>query len=165
MRPPMPPRLLPSLLAVTLAAACGGPGSDSPPPPPATTCPVADPIPAPTFSGDVLPKILRSSCGAESVYSCHGGTSPPGHVSWDPARTAAEVRADLVDAEPANAPPGAGWMRIAPYDVPHSWLVEKVTQDDPGGGYGARMPYSLPNLCDPTVQTIVNWIESGAPLE
>jgi len=159
------PRVLPFLLAAALAAACGGSETEAPPPPPATTCPVPVAIAAPTFSGDVLPKILRASCGAISASTCHGGTSPPGHVSWDPVRTAAEVRADLVDVDPANAPPGVGWKRIAPDDVPHSWLVEKVTQDDPGGGYGARMPYSLPNLCDPTVETIVSWIERGAPLD
>jgi len=156
----MRPRLLQAALVV--AAACGGtePASE-----PATTCPVPVAIALPTFSGDVLP-ILRSSCGAGSATTCHGGAAPPGHVSWDPARTVAEVRSALVGVDPANAPPGQGWKRVAPFDVPRSWLVEKVTKDDPGGsGYGARMPYSLPNLCDPTVQTIANWIERGAPAD
>jgi hypothetical protein len=49
--------------------------------------------------------------------------------------------------------------------VSHSWLIEKVTRDDPGGtgqAYGNRMPYGLPNLCAPTVQTLKNWITAGA---
>lgn len=159
----MRPRLAPAALAATLAAACGSPEPGAPPADPApTTCPVPVAIAAPTFSADVLPRILHTSCGAGSVQSCHGGTSPPGKVSWDPARTAAEVLADLVGVAPANAP--GGWMRVAPGDARSSWLVEKVTEDYPGGsGYGARMPYSLPNLCDPTVQTLVNWIARGAP--
>lgn len=147
--------------AAALAAACGG----AEPPAVPTTCPVPVAPAAPTFSGHVLP-ILRSSCGASSAATCHGGAAPPGHVSWDPARSAAEVRADLVDVDPANAPPGQGWKRIAPFDVGRSWLVEKVTSDQPGGsGYGARMPYSLPNLCDGTVATIEGWIERGAPAD
>ena len=50
------------------------------------------------------------------------------------------VRADLVNVVPSSAPPGM-W-RVAPSDVPHSWLVAKITQDSPGGAsgtYGARM--------------------------
>jgi hypothetical protein len=163
----MSSRAVPAVLAAALVAACGareqdaGPGPLSPP---ATTCPVPVAIAAPTFSADVLPRILRTSCGAGSVYSCHGGTSPPGKVSWDPARTAAEVLADLVDVAPRNAP--GGWMLVAPGHVESSWIVEKVTQDYPGGsGYGARMPYSLPNLCDPTVETLANWIAGGAPAD
>jgi hypothetical protein len=159
---------LPLLAAAAACAACGsaatldGQGQD---PPAATTCPIQTEIAAPAFSAHVLP-MLRSTCGANSATSCHGSPSPVGHVSYAPSLAAAEVHAQLVGVEPSSAPPDAGWMRIAPGDAARSWLVEKVTSDDPGGvgqAYGNRMPYGLPNLCDPTVQTLVNWIERGAP--
>jgi hypothetical protein len=88
-----------------------------------------------------------------------------GHISFAPALTATEVRAQLVGIDPSSAPMGAGWKRVAAGDAAHSWLIEKVTRDDPGGtgqAYGNRMPYGLPNLCGATVQTLNNWIQLGA---
>jgi hypothetical protein len=119
-------------------------------------------VAAPTFARDVLP-MLRQTCGSNSATSCHGSPFPAGKVSYSPSLTATDVWNQLVDFTPSNAP--AGWMRVAPNDVAHSWLIEKVTKDDPGGvgqAYGNRMPYGLPNLCDATVQTIENWINLGA---
>jgi hypothetical protein len=77
--------------------------------------------------------------------------------------TSTEVRNQLVNVVPANAPTGQGWLRVAPGDPAHSWILEKVTKDQPGGtGYGARMPYAAPNLCQPTVDTLSAWIQAGA---
>ena len=153
------------LLSVLLVA-CGGasPGPVAPPAPPGETCPIAVAVTAPTFSGHVLP-VFRSTCGSGSATSCHGTPSPVGHISFAPALTATEVRAQLVGIDPSSAPTGAGWKRVAPGDAALSWLIEKVTRDDPGGtgqAYGNRMPYGLPNLCAPTVQTLTAWIERGA---
>jgi len=76
-------------------------------------------------------------------------------------RTATDVHTDLLKA-PANAPATFPQL-VVPNDVVHSWLVEKITSDQPGGtGYGARMPYAAPNLCDATVATIESWINLGA---
>ncbi len=139
-----------------------GPGATASP---QTTCPISVAVAAPTFSGTVLP-MLHTTCGANSPTSCHGYPSPVGHVSYSPSLTATDVWNELVNVVPANAPPNAGWLRIAPNDVPHSWLIEKVTKDDPGGAgqaYGNRMPLGLPDLCDATVQTLINWIDRGAP--
>jgi hypothetical protein len=150
--------LLPAWLA-----ACGGASPDPAPTPP-ETCPITVAVAAPTFSGHVLP-MLRSTCGASSATSCHGTPSPVGHVSFAPSLGATEVWNQLVGVDPSNAPAGAGWKRVAAGDVAHSWLIEKVTRDDPGGtgqAYGNRMPYGLPNLCAPTVQTMRNWITAGA---
>jgi len=110
--------------------------------------------------------MLRSTCGSGSATSCHGTPSPVGHVSYAPSLGAHEVWAQLVEVEPSSAPPGAGWRRVAAGDPARSWLVEKVTRDDPGGAglaYGNRMPYGLPNLCAPTVQVLTAWIARGAP--
>jgi hypothetical protein len=76
--------------------------------------------------------------------------------------TATEVRTQLVNVVPASAP--AGWFRVKPGDTAHSWLIEKVTKDQPGGsGYGTRMPQGAPNLCQPSVDTLSAWISAGAP--
>lgn len=151
--------------SAVLSAACGGTE-----PAPAggggqTTCPIPSHVASPTFTAHILPA-LQTSCGS-AASSCHGTSAPRGHVQYGtpPGRTAADVHADLVGAAPSNAPPGAGWLRIAPGDVAHSWLVEKITKDQPGGsGYGARMPYAGANVCQATVDTIVTWIQQGAPL-
>lgn len=152
-----------ALLLLLLAPACGGKGQETAAASP-STCPIAAPVAAPTFAGHILPA-LQLSCGSKAA-SCHGTATPAGHVSYDTdaTRTADAVRADLVGVVPSNAP--AGMLRVAPYDVPHSWLVAKITQDSPGGAsgtYGARMPYGGPDVCTATVQAIEDWIDRGAP--
>jgi hypothetical protein len=85
-------------------------------------------------------------------------------VAWstDAPRTSSDVYDDLTIPPPSNAP--ASFLhRITPGDPAHSWLLEKITKDQPGGsGYGARMPYGLPDVCPPTVTTITAWIAQGA---
>ncbi len=155
---------LPVLLAslsLLCAFACGGGGGASapapPPTPPATTCPIPVAKVSPSFSTDIYPA-LQSSCGSAAT-SCHSGVAPTGHVTY--SGTPAQVHAQLVNAVPANAP--AGWVLVKPGDLAHSWILEKVTKDQPGGtGYGTRMPYAAPNLCQPTVDTLSAWISAGA---
>ncbi len=128
-----------------------------------TTCPLPTPIPAPRFSTDILPA-LQSSCGS-ATSTCHGLANPPGgHVRYDTAngRTVNDVYASLVNAVPANAP--SGYVLVKPNDVAHSWIIEKVSSDQPGGlGFGARMPLSAPDLCEATVNNFKAWIQAGAP--
>lgn len=155
---------LPGLLAsLLLLGACGGGGGGTsgpvPAPPPATTCPISTAKTNPSFAADIVPA-LQASCGSLAA-SCHGGASPTGHVNF--AGTPAELHARLVNVVPANAPPGLGWFLVKPADTAHSWLLEKVTKDQPGGsGYGTRMPQAAPNLCPPTVDTLSAWINAGA---
>jgi hypothetical protein len=112
----------------------------------------------PSFAGDLVPA-LQSSCGS-TASTCHGPTTPAGHITY--AGTAAEVHARLVNIAPSNAP--AGWVLIKPGVPAQSWLLEKVSKDQPGGsGYGTRMPQGAPNLCQPTVDTLTAWINAGAP--
>jgi hypothetical protein len=113
---------------------------------------------SPSFSGDLVPA-LQSSCGSATT-TCHGGSSPTGHVSY--SGTATQIHAELVNVAPANAP--AGWVLVKPGDPAHSWIIEKVSKDQPGGsGYGTRMPQAAPNLCQPTLDTLSAWISVGAP--
>jgi hypothetical protein len=81
----------------------------------------------------------------------------------DYSGTSDQVYVQLVNVVPANAPTGQGWFRVKPGDPAHSWILEKVTKDQPGGsGYGARMPLAAPDLCQPTVDTLSAWISAGA---
>ena len=151
-----------SMAAALLAlAACGGSEPTSGGGSPSSTCPIPVAPAHPTFSADILPAI-QPSCGAATT-TCHGGPAANGHVDYSTSisRTARNVYDDLVGAAPANAP--AGYLRVAPGDASHSWIVAKVSQDQPGGsGYGARMPLGRSNLCQPTVDALVAWIAGGA---
>jgi hypothetical protein len=143
-------------IALALVVACGGSGTTD------TTCPIPTRLAAPTFNRDILPA-LQQSCGSRTG-TCHGGNAPTGHVAYstDPPRTGRDVYDDLTRPPPANAP-ATFPHRVTSGDSTRSWLVEKITQDSPGGsGYGARMPYGLPNVCPPTVTTITDWIDQGA---
>jgi hypothetical protein len=107
---------------------------------------------------------LQVTCGS-ATSTCHGGPTAIGHVDYSTslARTPQDVYRDLVGAIPANAPPG--YERVKAGDPAHSWIVEKVSADQPGGsGFGARMPLGRPNLCQATVDTLVAWIATSAPL-
>lgn len=160
------------VFSLLLLVGCGG-GGDAPPvfsvPVVPATCPSPlDRVVAnPTFAAHVLPAI-QTSCGSSTV-ACHGGTGvPSGHILWATfsGRTAAQVRADLVDVAPSNAP--AGWKRVAPGDPERSWLLEKLSRDCPGGTngncFGHRMPLGAPNACPELIENLRTWIRNGAPL-
>ena len=140
-------------------------------PPPATTCPLPTPITAPTFSANILPA-LQLSCGGNNPTGCHGQRafgSTDGHISYftGSGRTPRDVYNDLLHLTP-NAPPGPpNYFFITPKDPTHSWLLVKITSDNPGGsGYGGRMPQGGANVCQATVDNITAWINAepvGAP--
>lgn len=158
------------LLGLGLLQACGGGGGGTSGTNPPATCqdPLAGLPAAPHFSTDLLP-LLQTTCGGgAATQSCHGTLSvPAGKFSFHTdgvSRTALQVHADLVNVVPANAPAGQGWMRVKPGDPNRSWLVEKVSSDQPGGlGYGARMPAGAPSLCSTSITTLRTWIQNGAP--
>lgn len=164
-------RLICLAAGLLLLSGCGS-GSPSPAPqaPPASsTCPppLDAPLAAPTFTTHVLPA-LQSGCGSTTT-ACHGGLGiPNGHVSYftGQGRTAAMVHQELVGATPSDAP--VGWERVKAGDPDHSWILEKLTKDCPGGTggncYGHRMPLGNPPLCPTAVDNLRTWIRSGAPL-
>lgn len=149
-------------LILALLVCCGGGNTSSGGGstfPPATTCPLPTPITAPKFSTDIYPALSGGSCGASTAFSCHGTNSPTGHVNY--FGSIPDVYNGLVNVVPSSAPPG--YFRIAPNDPAHSWLLVKITSDNPGGGYGARMPFGGANVCQATVDNITAWINAGAP--
>jgi len=148
--------------SLLLLAACGGAQPASGGGALASTCPIAVAPPHPTFTTDILPAI-QPSCGAATT-TCHGGPTAYGHVDYSTSlsRTPRNVYDDLVGVKPANAP--SGYLRVVPGDASHSWIVAKVSQDQPGGsGYGARMPLGRANLCPTTLDALLAWIADGAP--
>lgn len=152
------PLFVPILCLLALACGGGGGSAANSPSLPTGTCPIPVAKAAPSFATDLVPAI-QASCGS-NASSCHGPTTPAGHITY--AGAASEVYARLVNATPSNAP--AGWVLIKPGVPSQSWLLEKVTKDQPGGsGYGTRMPQGAPNLCQPTVDTITAWVNAGAP--
>ncbi|MFO0582005.1 MAG: hypothetical protein U0229_07020 [Anaeromyxobacter sp.] len=149
-------------------AACSPSDSGSGPQPPEFTCPIVAAPAAPTFAKDIGPALVQS-CGSASVQ-CHGapfgGDTAKGKIDFsnDAGRTAANVYAALVNKTPANAP--AGYVLVKPGDPAGSWLVVKLSENDPGGvgqAYGNRMPLQLPNLCATTMDALTSWISQGAP--
>jgi hypothetical protein len=161
-----------AILALTVSGSCGGGGGgsssgggNSPPINCQNPLPVA--LAAPRFSTDLLPMFQVTCGGGRDTSSCHGTLSiPAGKFSFYTEaglRSASQVHSDLVNAPPNNAPTGQGWMRIKPNDVSRSWLIEKVSSDQPGGlGYGARMPAGGQNLCTSTIDNLKTWIQQGA---
>jgi hypothetical protein len=158
------------MFSLVLAATACAP-ADAGTRPPAFTCPIATAPTAPggyatpTFAAHILPA-LQSSCGTEST-TCHGppsnGELPKGKIEWatHSGRSAADVYDDIVNVAAQNAPPG--YLIVKPGDLALSWLYVKVTQDLSGDdGYGQRMPFGVPNLCDATIETLAAWITQGA---
>ncbi len=146
-----------------LLTGCGGGGSSSgggATPPPATTCPLPSPITSPKFSTNIYPALQSGSCGNSQATSCHGlgvNQATGGHISY--WRTSQEVYNDLLHMTP-EAP---GYLFVTPNDPTRSWLLVKITSDNPGGGYGTRMPQQGANVCQATVDNITSWINAGAP--
>lgn len=163
----LPAALPAAVLLPLLALACGGGGGGSSGgssgggTPPATTCPTPAVVASPTFRTHILPALQSGGCGTSGAFTCHGATAlPSGKVSYFQSET--EVYNNLMNKVPNNAP--AGYFLVKPGDVSKSWLIEKVTSDQPGGsGFGQRMPLGSPNLCTATVDTWKNWITAGAP--
>ncbi len=152
------------ILGASFLVSCGGGSVSSISPSPtdpyaSTTCPIATTKANPSFSADILPA-LQLSCGS-NTSSCHGGTNPAGRIVF--AGTANSVYTQLR----AVTQSGPSWYRVNPGNANTSWLIEKITKDNPGLAafgqtYGVRMPIGAPIVCQPTVDTIRAWINNGA---
>jgi mono/diheme cytochrome c family protein len=89
--------------------------------------------------------------------ACHtgGGTSLPGSMNLSNATAS---RAALVSVASVEQP---AVQRVAPSNSAGSYVVQKL-QGDPGIA-GNRMPLGGPYLDQPTINTIRQWIDAGAP--
>ena len=135
-----------SLIAVVLIllTACGELKT------PTTPLGGGDPIdPTATFTR-VQNEIFTPSC---AVIGCH---DPLGQSS-QLILTAGQAYGNIVNRPSVEMP---SLSRIAPNDVPGSYLYRKIT----GAGItGERMPLAGPPLNDAEIQLVRNWIRRGAP--
>ncbi|MBW7904470.1 MAG: hypothetical protein LC135_07620 [Phycisphaerae bacterium] len=125
----------------------------------ATGCPNTSPDPndpnggagAVSFAADIVP-ILTAHCAG-----CH---SPGGFaftfITMD--LRAANAYQNLVGVASVQA---SGRVRIVPGDATASYLIEKVTQDQPQ--VGARMPLNRDPLSEAEIALLRDWIDAGAP--
>ncbi|MEM9420723.1 MAG: PSD1 and planctomycete cytochrome C domain-containing protein [Planctomycetota bacterium] len=104
-----------------------------------------DPLPETVGFNEHIRPILASNCAA-----CHGGVKKSGGLSF-------------VFRDEAIAQGDSGNMSIVPGDVAASYLVEKITSDDPL----IRMPPPDhgPALSEQQVALVKKWIEQGADWE
>ncbi|HMQ15893.1 MAG TPA: hypothetical protein PKC49_07965, partial [Phycisphaerae bacterium] len=106
--------------------------------------------PSASFATDIVP-ILTAHCAG-----CH---SPGGFaftfITMD--LRAANAYQDLVGVASVQA---SGRVRIVPGDAAASYLIEKVTQDQPQ--VGARMPLNRDPLSDADIARLREWIDAGA---
>lgn len=144
---PVLSRLRKSCLILLLAVltACGGGSSTGPEPDP-------DPDPAPvpdrpvSFSEDIQP-IFNGNC---AVSGCHdSGTQESGVnlTSYDAALGSSGIQygRDIIDpGSPSNSP-----------------IVDKISNEDPQ--FGERMPLNRQPLSDAEIDSIIAWIDDGAP--
>jgi hypothetical protein len=136
------------LLAAGLFVGCGLAGMGCP----STNADPNDPNDgaAVSFAADIVP-ILTAHCAG-----CH---SPGGFaftfITMD--LRAENAYQNLVGVASVQA---SGRVRVVPGDAAASYLIEKVTQDQPQ--VGARMPLNRDPLSDADISLLRAWIDAGA---
>ena len=111
-----------------------------------------DVVPAPSFEGDIQPIFTRrcSIGGCHSLATAQGGLTLAAGASY----------ASLVGVASRLRPQ---FVRVAPADPANSWLIRMIGSD-PALRFGhQRMPLASTPLTANQIQTITNWIATGAP--
>lgn len=109
-------------------------------------------VEAPQFSRDIAP-IFERRCG---IGGCHSASAHQAGLVLTP--TAAH--AALVN-QPSQT--RLGQVLVRPGDATNSWLVIAISPDDARRLGLARMPLGSGGLTPNQIQTIVNWVNRGAP--
>ena len=109
-------------------------------------------VAVPQFSRDIVP-IFERRCG---IGGCHSESAHQGGL----VLTAASAHAALIN-KPSQL--RAGQVLVRPGDADNSWLVIAIRDDDARRLGLARMPLASGPLTPNQIQTIVNWINRGAP--
>jgi hypothetical protein len=111
-----------------------------------------DIVAAPSFSTDIQP-IFDRRC---SIGGCHSLATAQGGLTL----AASASYAALVGVPSSLRPQ---FDRVEPFDPANSWLVRMIGPDPALRLGHQRMPLSSVPLTPNQIQTIVNWIEQGAP--
>lgn len=136
-----PRAVVPALLLTLAATACGTRKSPTEPLPPVD--------PSATFTR-VQIEIFTPSC---ALSGCHAGGAPQAGMNLSAGASYGQIVG--VRSSESTRP------RIAPFDVPGSYLVSKTAGD--ATITGSRMPLGGPYLTDTKQQLLVDWVRRGAP--
>lgn len=133
------------LLLFTLISCGGGGGSTGPDPDPNP-----DPTPNPdrpvSYSADIEP-IFNGNCALSGCHTTSTQESGVDLSSYESALNSVGVQYGteiIVPGEPENSP-----------------IVDKISNDNPAEG--ERMPYQRAQLSSAQIDSIVAWIDDGAP--
>ena len=109
-------------------------------------------VAVPQFSRDIVP-IFERRCG---IGGCHSDAAHQAGL----VLTASAAHAAIVN-RPAQT--RAGQILVRPGNADNSWLVIAIRDDEARRMGLARMPLASGPLTPNQSQTIVNWINRGAP--
>jgi hypothetical protein len=109
-------------------------------------------VAVPQFSRDIVP-IFERRCG---IGGCHSDAAHQGGLVLTPSA----AHAAIVN-KPAQT--RIGQILVRPGDADNSWLVIAIRDDETRRMGLARMPLASGPLTPNQIQTIVNWINRGAP--
>lgn len=94
---------------------------------------------------------LKRTC---SLSGCHDGTFEPDFRTVQSSYSTTVYQPII-----KNNPEATFDYRVKPFDPANSWLVEKITTDDP---IISRMPVNLPPISKSEINAIKKWIADGA---
>lgn len=109
-------------------------------------------VEAPQFQRDIVP-IVERRCG---IGGCHSESAHQGGL----VLTRASAHAALVN-KPSQL--RLGEVLVRPGDAANSWMVIAIGDDAARRRGLARMPLGSGALTPNQIQTIVNWVNRGAP--
>ena len=109
-------------------------------------------VEVPQFARDIVP-IFERRCG---IGGCHSDVAHQGGLVLTPSA----AHAALIN-KPSQT--RIGQVLVRPGDATNSWLVIAIGPDDARRLGLARMPLASGALTPNQIQTIVNWINRGAP--
>lgn len=109
-------------------------------------------VDAPQFTRDIVP-IIERRCG---IGGCHSEASRQAGL----VLTRASAHAALIN-RPAQT--RIGEVLVRPGDAAGSWLVIAIRDDSARRRGLPRMPLASGALTPNQIQTIVNWVNRGAP--
>ncbi len=109
-------------------------------------------VAVPLFNRDIVP-IFERRCG---IGGCHSESAHQAGLVLTPSAAHASL---------LNRPSQTrlGQILVRPGDADNSWLVIAIRDDDVRRLGLARMPLASGPLTPNQIQTIVNWVNRGAP--
>jgi hypothetical protein len=109
-------------------------------------------VAVPQFNRDIVP-IFERRCG---IGGCHSESAHQAGLVLTPSAAHASL---------LNRPSQTrlGQILVRPGDADNSWLVIAIRDDDVRRLGLARMPLASGPLTPNQIQTIVNWVNRGAP--